>query len=253
MTVAVARTCVACGACLATCPEHALIAAPRRPAVIDQLCTDCLACLEVCPVDAIVPSTPVHPIEQESYRIMAKRVDLSAWEGGARDVVARMVHATSDETFAATALIGEQAVGAAVEALSAGAPVVCDARMVVAGIPSVTGAACFLDEVPEAPPGDTRSAAAIRLAAQRHPAGALWVIGNAPTALFALLDLHAAGAVRPAAVVGLPVGYVGAAESKAALWDSPLQPLAITNTGVRGGSPAAAGAVNALARLARSG
>ncbi len=161
-----------------------------------------------------------------------------------------MVHATADESFAATARIGPQAVEAAVAALSTGAPVVCDARMVVAGIPSVAGAVCLLDEVPEAPPGDTRSAVAIRLAAGRHPHGALWVVGNAPTALFALLDLARAGTVRPAAVVGLPVGYVGAAESKAALWASELRDVAITNTGVRGGSPAAAGAVNALARLA---
>ncbi|HEV7863880.1 MAG TPA: precorrin-8X methylmutase [Acidimicrobiia bacterium] len=194
----------------------------------------------------------VHPIEEASYRIMAERVDLSGWTGGARDVVARMVHATADESFAATARIGDQAVEAAMAALAAGAPVVCDARMVLAGIPSVAGAVCFLDQVSEARPGDTRSAAAIRLAAERHPNGALWVIGNAPTALFALLNLYASGAVRPAAVIGLPVGYVGAAESKAALWAGSLQPLAITNTGVRGGSPAAAGAVNALARLARA-
>lgn len=252
MTVTVARTCVACGACLATCPERALVPAPRRPAVIDSLCTDCLACLEVCPVDAIVPSPPVHPIEEESYRIMAGRVDLSAWPPGARDVVARMVHATADESFATTALIGDRAVDAAVDALRSGAPVVCDARMVVAGIPSVARAVCLLGDVPEAPPGDTRSAAAIRLAAERYPDGALWVVGNAPTALVALLELHAAGLVRPAAVVGLPVGYVGAAESKAALWAGALQPVAITNSGVRGGSPAAAGAVNALARLARA-
>jgi precorrin-8X/cobalt-precorrin-8 methylmutase len=197
--------------------------------------------------------TPVHPIEEASYRIMAERVDLSAWEGGDRDVVARMVHATADESFAATARIGERAVRAAVAALATGAPVVCDARMVVAGIPSVPGAVCLLDEVPEAPPGDTRSAAAIRLAAERYPEGALWVIGNAPTALIALLELHAAGALRPAAVVGLPVGYVGASESKDALWTGALAPLAITNHGMRGGSPAAAGAVNALARLARAG
>ena len=253
MTVAVATTCTACGACLATCPERALVRAPRRPAVIDALCTDCLACLEVCPVDAIVPvPPPVHPIEEASYRIMAERVDLSAWDGGDRDVVARMVHATADESFAATARIGDMAVEAAVAALAAGAPVVCDARMVVAGIPSVAGAVCLLDQVPDAPPGDTRSAAAIRLAAERFPDDALWVFGNAPTALFALLELHAAGAVRPAAVVGLPVGYVGATESKDALWASGLRPLSITNAGVRGGSPVAAGAVNALARLARA-
>jgi len=259
VTVRVGATCTACGACLVTCPERALLAAPRRPAVLDRLCTDCLACLEVCPVDAIVPSAaeplgpiePVHPIETASYEILARRVDLSPWPPGAREVVARMVHATADESFAATARIGERAVEAAVAALGAGAPVVCDARMVVAGIPSVAGPVCFLDAVPEAPPGDTRSAAAVRLAAERHPDGALWVVGNAPTALFALLELHAAGALRPAAVIGLPVGYVGAAESKAALWSGALRPVAITNTGPRGGSPAAAGAVNALARLAR--
>jgi precorrin-8X/cobalt-precorrin-8 methylmutase len=252
VTVTVAATCTACGACLATCPERALRRAPRRPAVIDALCTDCLACLEVCPVDAIVPvPPPVHPIEEASYRIMAERVDLSAWKDGDRDVVARMVHATADESFAVTARIGEGAVDAAVAALAARATVVCDARMVVAGIPSVAGAVCLLDEVPEAPPGDTRSAAAIRLAAARYPDGALWVFGNAPTALFALLELHAAGAVHPSAVVGLPVGYVGAAESKDALWASDLRPVTITNRGVRGGSPAAAGAVNALARLTR--
>jgi precorrin-8X/cobalt-precorrin-8 methylmutase len=219
--------------------------------VIDRLCTDCLACLEVCPVDAIVPSDTVHPIEAASYRILEERVDLSAFRPGDRDVVARMVHATADESFAATARIGEGAVEAAVAALRAGAPVVCDARMVVAGIPSVSGTVCLLDEVPEPSPGDTRSAAAIRLAAHRYSDGALWVIGNAPTALSALLELYAAGAVRPAAVVGLPVGYVGAAESKQALWHSPLRPRTITNKGERGGSPAAAGAVNALARLAK--
>ncbi|HVW31342.1 MAG TPA: precorrin-8X methylmutase [Acidimicrobiia bacterium] len=191
-----------------------------------------------------------HPIEEASYQILAQRVDLSGWPPGAREVVARMVHSTADESFAGSARIGDEAVAAAVAALAAGAPVVCDARMVLAGIPSVPGAVCFLDRVPEAPPGGTRSAEAIRLAAGHHPDGALWVIGNAPTALFALLDLHAAGAVRPAAVVGLPVGYVGAAESKAALWSGPLRHRAITNVGVRGGSPVAAGAVNALARLA---
>jgi len=248
VTVTVAATCTACGACIATCPERALLPAPRRPAVIDVLCTDCLACLEVCPVDAIVP--PVHPIEEASYRILEQQVDLSGWEPGARDVVARMVHATADESFAGTARIGERAVAEAVGALAAGASVVCDARMVVAGIPSVEGAVCLLGEVPVAAPGDTRSATAIRLAAERYADGALWVIGNAPTALFALLELHAAGLVRPAAVIGLPVGYVGAAEAKDALWTGALGPVAITNSGVRGGSPVAAGAVNALARLA---
>jgi precorrin-8X/cobalt-precorrin-8 methylmutase len=107
-----------------------------------------------------------------------------------------------------------------------------------------------MPSTPVARPGDTRSAAAVRLAAERHPDGALWVVGNAPTALEEVLRLHAAGTVRPAAVIGLPVGFVGAAESKAALWDSPLRSVAVTNVGEKGGTPAAAGAVNALVRLA---
>ena len=222
-----------------------MVRSPRKPVVLDDRCTDCLACLEVCPVDAIVP----HPIETESYRRMAERVDFSAWSGGARDVVARMVHATADESFAVSARVGAGAVEAAVAALRAGATVVCDAAMVVAGVPSVPTAVCLLDQVPVAPDGDTRAAAAIRLAAARWPAGALWVIGNAPTALLALLSSD----VRPAAVVGLPVGYVGAAEAKAALWASPWREVAITNVGERGGSPVAAAAVNALARLAAGG
>lgn len=193
---------------------------------------------------------PVHPIEAESYAIMAERVDLSGWPDGARDVVARMIHATADETFAQTARVGRRAVAAAVEALRASAPVICDARMVVAGIPAVASQ-CYLDRVPRATGGRaTRSEAAIDLAAADHPEGALWVVGNAPTALRRLLLLHAEGRLRPAAVIGLPVGYVDAAESKAALWESPLREVSITNRGRRGGSPVAAAAVNALARLA---
>jgi precorrin-8X/cobalt-precorrin-8 methylmutase len=181
---------------------------------------------------------------------MAERVDLSAWPDGARQVVARMIHATADESFASSTRIGADAVEGAVAALRRRAMVVCDTRMVMAGMPRLAMRRCYLDGVPSAPPAGTRSAAGIEMAARKNPDGALWVIGNAPTALFRLLELHADGAVRPAAVIGLPVGYVGAAEAKATLWSSPLQPLAITNVGYRGGSPVAAAAVNALAALA---
>lgn len=192
----------------------------------------------------------VHPIEIESYAILHQRVDLSQWPPGQREVVARMIHATADVSFGSSALIGPLAVDAAVAALRLGAPVVVDAAMVAAGIPTIA-TTCLLAEVPVAPPGSTRSAAAIALAAERHPSGAVWVIGNAPTALAELLRLHAEGSVEPAAVVGVPVGFVGAAEAKAALWESGLGPHAITNVGERGGSPVAAGAVNALIRLAK--
>ncbi len=190
----------------------------------------------------------VHPIEEESYRIMRSRVDFSDWSGDDRAVVERMVHATADESFATTARIGSDVAARARQALATEAPIVVDATMVGAGI---TGRAtrCFLADVAVAPAGTTRSAAAIRLAAERHTRGAIWVFGNAPTALVALLELHAAGVVDPAVVVGLPVGYVGAAEAKEALWHGPLAERAITNRGARGGSAVAAAAVNALVRL----
>jgi precorrin-8X/cobalt-precorrin-8 methylmutase len=189
-----------------------------------------------------------HPIEVESYRIMHERVDLSAWPPGRRDVVARMIHATADETFATSARIGAQAVPAALDALRRGVAIVVDSAMVAAGARHLA-TTCLLDEVPAAPADTTRSAAAIRLAARRHPDGAIWVIGNAPTALAELLALHAAGHVAPAAVIGVPVGYVGAAEAKAALWAGPLAGISITNVGARGGSPVAAAVLNALRRL----
>lgn len=193
----------------------------------------------------------VHPIEVESYRILDERVDLSAWPAGDRDVVARIIHSTADLSFADTTRIGARAVDRAVRALAGGCTVVVDAAMVGAGTPRIP-TVCLLDEVPVAPEGSTRSAAAFELAADRHPEGAVWVVGNAPTALFALLDLQARGLVVPAAVIGVPVGFVGARESKDALWDGPLAPVSITCLGERGGSPVAAGALNALWRLKES-
>jgi precorrin-8X/cobalt-precorrin-8 methylmutase len=202
-----------------------------------------------------VTQPPLHPIEAESYSIMAARVDLSGWAPGARDVVARMIHATADESFSESARIGVDAVGAALTALREESPVVCDSNMVAAGLPhvaSMTKVLCYLDRAPRQVPSGTRSAAAIELAAREHPDGAIWVIGNAPTALARLIRLHKAGALRPAVVIGLPVGYVGAAETKKELWAGALRELSVTNLGPRGGSPAAAAAVNALARLASS-
>jgi len=197
------------------------------------------------------PGPPVHPIEVESYRILDRRVDLSGLDPLVRAVVARLVHATADLSFVTSARLTVAAVEAGIDALGRGAPIVVDAAMVAAGAPSLA-TQCLLGEVPVAPPGDTRAAAAVRLAAARHPVGTVFAIGNAPTALAALVELAAAGEVEPALVIGLPVGFVGAAEAKAALWASPLRDRAITNVGERGGSPCAAAALNALARLARA-
>lgn len=187
----------------------------------------------------------IHPIEVESYRILAERVDLSRYDEGARAVVARVIHASADLEFADTIVLTDDAVAAGVAALRAGAPVVTDVEMVRAGLTNVE-AVCYLREATA--DGDlTRSAAAMRIAAQRHPEGSIVVVGCAPTALFEVVELAAAGRFAPALVIGLPVGFVGAAESKEAVRRSGL--AAITNVGEKGGSAVAAAALNALRRL----
>jgi precorrin-8X/cobalt-precorrin-8 methylmutase len=194
----------------------------------------------------------IHPIEVESYRILEERVDLSGLGPAGRAVVARVIHASADVEYASTLVVDEDDAAAGVAALAAGAPVLCDVEMVRHGITAVP-TVCQLDDpavagLVGAEPGLTRSAAAMRLAATAHPHGAVIVVGCAPTALEEVLRLAADGAVDPALVVGLPVGFVGAAESKEALRASGLP--AISNVGEKGGSAVAAAAVNAMARLA---
>lgn len=197
-----------------------------------------------------------HPIEAESYRILAGRLDLDRWPPTARAVVARVVHAAADVSLADTLVLDEATCVAGVEALRAGAPVVSDVEMVAvaskrAGTRSYLAegrARAAVDRATE--PDLTISAAAMREAADRHPAGAVFVVGNAPTALFEVIALAARGRLDPALVIGLPVGFVGAADAKEALRDSGLP--AISNVGERGGSAVAAAALNALWRLAQA-
>lgn len=189
--------------------------------------------------------TAIHPIEAESYRILAERVDLSAFGPVGAAVVARVIHASADLEYATTMVLDEAGCEAGVAALAAGAPVVVDVEMVRHGITGVE-AHCFL---PARSTDTTRSAAGMAAAAHAHPEGAVVVIGCAPTALDEVVRLHGAGAFRPALVIGMPVGFVGAAEAKARLRASGLP--AISNIGDKGGSAVAAAALNALARLAR--
>jgi precorrin-8X/cobalt-precorrin-8 methylmutase len=189
-------------------------------------------------------------IQQRSYQIIARQ--LAAYgpmEPGAAAVLRRIVHATADLSFARTLRIHPEAIQRGRAALAAGKPVVCDVRMLQAGITKTRNEVlCAIDRddvvVAAQQNGCTRAAAAIeQLASQLD--GALVAIGNAPTALRKVLEIVRAGGPRPAVVVGLPVGFVDAAESKLALLESGL--CYITNIGPRGGSPVAAAAVNALA------
>jgi precorrin-8X/cobalt-precorrin-8 methylmutase len=185
----------------------------------------------------------IHPIESESYRILREIVDLSHLGPLSRAVAERIIHASADLDYAESLVLDEAALESGISALRRGEPVVTDVGMVAAGI---TGrqTLCFVSD-PRAQAlseqlSITRSAAGFRIAAEEVGNGAVWVVGNAPTALFELLGLD----VAPSLVIGLPVGFVGAAESKSALAASGLP--AVANRGPKGGSAVAAAALNAL-------
>ncbi len=203
-------------------------------------------------------------IYRRSFAIIRAEADLSAVPADLEHVAVRMIHACGMTDLPAD-LAWSDGVGTAGRvALAAGAPVLCDSAMVAAGItrarlPAANQVICTLSDprVPDlaARLGTTRSAAAVELW-REHLDGAVVAVGNAPTALFRLLEILAAASLaaasppgssppRPAAVIGVPVGFVGAAESKAALAASPVPHLVVL--GRRGGSAMASAAVNALA------
>ena len=184
-----------------------------------------------------------HPIETESYRILRGMVDLSNLGPLSRAVAERVIHASADPDYAESLVLEEAALESGISALRHGVPVVTDVGMVAAGITGRQTLCLVSDSRAQALSerlGITRSAAGFRLAAEEVGKGAVWVVGNAPTALLELLGLD----VAPDLVVGLPVGFVGAAESKDALVASGLP--AVANRGPKGGSAVAAAAVNAL-------
>ncbi len=185
----------------------------------------------------------VHPIERESFRILRELVDLSHLGPLGRAVAERVVHASADPEYATSLVLDEPTLGGGLDALRREAPIVADVHMVAAGI-TAREPLCLVSD-PRARElseelGITRSAAGFRLAAGEVGPGAVWVVGNAPTFLFELLETD----ICPALVVGLPVGFVGAAESKDALLRSDLPGVA--NRGPKGGSAVAAAALNAL-------
>jgi precorrin-8X/cobalt-precorrin-8 methylmutase len=195
-------------------------------------------------------------IYERSFAIIRAETDLSRFSAEEAEIVVRMIHACGVVEAAGDVIFGENFVAAARGALAAGAPVFCDAEMVAHGItrsrlPANNEVICTLND-PRVHAlakrrDTTRSAAALDLWLDRL-AGAVIAIGNAPTALFHLLDLLDDGAPKPAAILGIPVGFVGAAESKAALAADPRGVPFLTVRGRMGGSAMTAAALNALAR-----
>ena len=185
----------------------------------------------------------VHPIEEQSYEILRARADTSRLPPCTKAVVERVIHASADFGYLDDLVCTEADLAAGAQALRDGAPVVADSAMTAAGI-TAREVVCRIGDRRAAAlsrvVGITRAAAGIRVAGGEVGAGALWVIGTAPTALADLLLRGPA----PALVIGLPVGFVGAVEVKQALRDSGLP--ALTNRGEKGGAAVAAAALNAL-------
>lgn len=194
-----------------------------------------------------------------SFATVEAEARLGRFGPGMRQVAVRLIHACGMVEIADRLAFSDGAAQAGAAALAGGAPVICDCEMVAAGItrrllPSDNEVVVTLNHasVPEraAALGTTRSAAAVELWRDRL-GGAIVAIGNAPTALFHLLELIEAGAPRPALILGFPVGFVGAAESKAELAADPRGCAFVALRGRRGGSAMASAAVNALSLLSR--
>jgi precorrin-8X/cobalt-precorrin-8 methylmutase len=194
-------------------------------------------------------------IYRQSFATIRAEADLSAIPADLNKLAVRVIHACGMVDVIDALRFSAGAGAAGRQALKDGAPILCDARMVAEGItrarlPANNAVICTLNDA-SVPPlargiGNTRSAAAVELW-RPHLAGSVVVIGNAPTALFYLLEMLDAGGPRPALILGFPVGFIGAAESKTQLaQDSRGVPYVIVE-GRRGGSAMAAAAVNALA------
>jgi precorrin-8X/cobalt-precorrin-8 methylmutase len=193
-------------------------------------------------------------IYRHSFAIIRDEADLSRFKDGEEKVAVRIIHACGMTDIAEDIVMSPTFAERATAALRRGAPILCDAKMVAHGItrsrlPNANNVVCTLDD-PETARlakelGNTRSAAALELW-RPHLEGAVVAIGNAPTSLFRLLEMLDEGAPKPAAIIGVPVGFVGAAESKEALAMQTRVPFLIVR-GRRGGSAMAVAAVNALA------
>ena len=196
-------------------------------------------------------------IESKSFEIIEAEAPEHDWAPEAWTIVRRMIHTSADFEYVTGTRIHESAIEAGVKAINGGRAIFTDTRMAQAGIskarlsPFGVKTDCLIDHPDVADQakktGTTRAAAAVDLAADRVEGG-IYVVGNAPTALFHLLELIKDGRAKPGLVIGLPVGFVNAAESKEALLDCPVP--YVTNVGRKGGSNVAAAVVNALADIA---
>ncbi len=256
--------CQGCGNCIITCHTRA-IGIDLGILVIDySLCDSCMECVEVCPVDAFsttIDTIKIHPIESKSYSIIQPILDELDLPRELLPLAARVLHATTDKELAESLWCKKDAVNQMVEAISKGYQIITDVEMTRSGL---TGAlkqksicALSFGTQVDRDTGDysnapSVSAASMAKAANQYRNHALYVIGCAPTALEQLIDMIGSGSVKPAGVLALPVGFIGAEQAKHRLIEISGQcsfPV-ITNVGPKGGSAATAACMNAIYRIA---
>lgn len=197
------------------------------------------------PVPSFASSEPADAstVTDESYRILRSRIDLSRLPRFSRDVTERVIHASADFDYSTDLVCDEESLGEGVAALAAGMPVVADSAMVTAGItgsPVICKIGESLTQRLARTAGISRSAAAVRLAFGEVGPGAFWIVGGSAAALAEILARN----VEPAFVVGLPAGFVGAADVKDALRASGLP--SVSNVSEKGGPAVAVAAFGAL-------
>ena len=200
-------------------------------------------------------------IETESFAIIDRETGNHDWDNDEWQIVRRVIHTSADFEYVSSMILSDGSVAAGIRELRNGCNIVTDTTMALSGIskarihPFGCRVSCHVADPDVAAAaeaeGITRSVAAMRKGTS-SPENRIFVIGNAPTALFELLRLISEGAVSPALIIGLPVGFVGAEESKNALASLPHTIPFITNMGRKGGSNVAAAVVNALAILAQA-
>ncbi|WP_448524711.1 precorrin-8X methylmutase [Parathermosynechococcus lividus] len=195
----------------------------------------------------------IHPIAQESFRIIDHEIGDHSFDPATYAILRRIIHSTADFEFKDLLYAPAATVTTMTQALATGVPIVTDVRMVTVGIQTMASRTfanpviTALDYGQAPAPDQTRTEAGIIAAWQQYPQ-ALFVIGNAPTALMALCDRLRQGSVLPAGVIGVPVGFVNVVESKAALANLAVPQIRVS--GRKGGSAVAAAIVNALLDLA---
>ena len=232
--------------------------APPATWQVTQECVDMLNAMASPPGPVSSYEKDGAEIYRRSFAMIRANAELSRFSGEESQVAVRMIHACGMLDLAGDIAFSPGAVGQARAALREGAPILCDVQMVASGVtrrrlPSDNEVLCTLSDPRVADlareMGTTRTAASVELWRDRLD-GAVVAIGNAPTALFHLLDLLRCTDIRPAAVIGIPVGFIGAAESKQALAGNDLGVDYLVVHGRRGGSAITCGALNALASQA---